>query len=136
MNMKKKYFLALVSVITLFTGTTFSQCTETPEPKVLLVGDSWAWFMNTEATINSVLKTWGHSNYRYVSNATLAVNGAQTDDVMKASTEAEILHQLTINPSISVVDLSIGGNDFLGDWKVSMTQGQTDTLMNAVFGRL
>jgi hypothetical protein len=134
--MKKIYLLVFVSVISLFTRTAFSQCTETAEPRVLLVGDSWAWFMNTETTINNVLKTWGHSNYRYVSNSTLSVNGAQTDDVMKASTEAEILHQLTINPTINVVDLSIGGNDFLGDWKVSMTQAETDTLMNQVFGRL
>lgn len=129
-------FLPLTFALSFFISQTFAQCTETNQPKVLLVGDSWAFFMNTEATINNVFKTWGFSNYKFISNATLAVNGAQTDDVMKASTEAEILHQLTINPSIEVVHLSIGGNDFLGDWKVSMTQGQTDTLRDAVFERL
>jgi hypothetical protein len=117
-------------------GKAFSQCAETPEPKVLLVGDSWAWFMNTEATINNVFKTWGHSNFRYVSNSTLAVNGAQTDDVMKPATEAEILNQLNLNPSIEIVHLSIGGNDLLGDWKVSNTQAQTDSLFDNVFGSL
>lgn len=133
--MKNNYLLAFIAFL-LFTGKTFAQCTETPQPKVLLVGDSWAWFMNTEATINNVFKTWGFSDFRYVSNATLAVNGAQTDDFMQAATQAEILHQLTINPTIEVVHLSIGGNDFLGDWKVSMTQGQVDTLENNVFERL
>lgn len=128
--------LPLTIAFCFFITQAFSQCTETNQPKVLLVGDSWAFFMNTEATINNVFKTWGFSNYKFISNATLAVNGAQTDDVMKASTEAEILHQLTVNPSIEVVHLSIGGNDFLGDWKVSMTQGQTDTLRDAVFERL
>ncbi len=132
--MKKIYLLLLV--VFGITFRAFSQCTETPTPKVLLVGDSWAWFMNTESTINNVFKTWGFSNYKFISNATLAVNGAETQDVMKATTEAEILHQLTINPSIEVVHLSIGGNDFLGDWKVSMTQGATDTLQNEVFERL
>jgi hypothetical protein len=55
---------------------------------------------------------------------------------MKASTEAEILNQLTNNPTIEVVHLSIGGNDFLGDWNVNMTQQQTDSLMYEVFDRL
>ncbi len=135
--MKKNYLLAFALLISLpFSGKLLAQCTETPQPKVLLVGDSWAWFMNTEATITNVFKTWGFSDYRYVSNATLAVNGAQTDDFMQAATQAEILNQLTLNPSIEVVHLSIGGNDFLGDWKVSMTQGETDTLVNNVFERL
>jgi hypothetical protein len=130
----KKLYLLLTAFA--FAAKTFAQCTETPEPKVLLVGDSWAFFMNTEATINNVFKTWGHSNYKFVSNATLAENGAQTDDFQKADKEAEILNQLTLNPSIKVVHLSIGGNDFLGDWKKSYTQGHTDTLMDEVFVRL
>lgn len=129
--------IILLSLTFLFYfSNVFSQCAETNLPKVLLVGDSWAFFMNTESTINNVFKTWGFSNYKFISNATLAVNGAQTDDIMKASTEAEILRQLTNNPSIEVVHLSIGGNDFLGDWKVSMTQAETDTLRNQVFERL
>ncbi len=128
--------LPLTIALCFFITQSFSQCSETNQPKVLLVGDSWAFFMNTESTINSVFKTWGFSNYKFISNATLAVNGAQTDDVMKASVQNEIQNQLNANPSIEVVHLSIGGNDFLGDWKVSMTQGQTDTLRDAVFERL
>ncbi len=126
----------LLLLLTLGFSKGFAQCAEQSEPKVLLVGDSWAWFMNTESTINSVFDTWGHSNYTFVSNATLAENGAQTDDFQKADKQAEILNQLTSNPSIEVVHLSIGGNDFLGDWKVSMSQGATDTLEDAVFVRL
>lgn len=132
--MKKLYLLLLAVFVTALQVN--SQCTETPKAKVLLVGDSWAWFMSTESTINNVFKTWGFSNYKFVSNSTLAVNGAETDDVMQASTEAEILNQLTNNPSIEVVHLSIGGNDFLGDWNVNMTQQETDTLMYHVFDRL
>jgi len=117
-------------------GKIFSQCTETSEPKILLVGDSWAWYMNTDGTINTVLKTWGHSNYKFISNANLAINGADTKDFIKPDAEAEILNQLTLNPTIEAVHLSIGGNDFLGDWNVSMTQAQTDSLTDGVFVRL
>lgn len=131
----KKIFLLLLS-FSLFVTQTFSQCAETPQPKVFLVGDSWAWFMSTQSIINSVLKTWGHSNYTFVSSAVVAENGAETDDFLKADKKAEIQNLLNQNPSIEVVHLSIGGNDFLGDWNVNMTQGQTDTLTGNVFLRL
>src|SRR5690554_113817 len=32
----------------------FSQCSENEETKVLLIGDSWAFFMNVDGTINNV----------------------------------------------------------------------------------
>ena len=128
--------ILLLLMIGFSSSKIFSQCTETSEPRVLIVGDSWAWFMYTESSLNFALTKWGHSNYTQVSNSTLAVNGAQTPDVMKATCEAEILHQLTINPTIDVVHLSIGGNDFLGNWNVSMTQGQIDTLTAGVFANL
>ncbi len=123
-------------LLTFSFGKTFAQCTEVNQPKVLLVGDSWAWFMNTDGTINNVFKTWGFSNYKFVCNATLAVNGADTKDFIMPGAEAEILNQLTLNPTIEVVHLSIGGNDFLGDWNVNMTQAQTDSLTDNVFVRL
>jgi hypothetical protein len=92
--------------------------------------------MNTESTINYALKRAGHSNYTFVSNSNLAVNGAQTDDVMSTATENEIRTQLAANPSIDFVHLSIGGNDFLGSWDTSMTAGQVDTLFDNVFVKL
>ena len=113
-----------------------AQCTEPPVPRVLLVGDSWAFFMNTESTINYALTRGGHSNYTFVSNSNLSVNGAKTDNVMSSATETEIRNQLNQHPSIDFVHLSIGGNDFLGGWDTSMTQAQTDTLMTNVFVKL
>ncbi len=132
--MNKLYLLLLIVFITPFRS--FSQCTETPTPKILLVGDSWAWFMSTQSIINIELKAWGHSNYTFVSDAIVAENGAQTDDFLKADKKVEIQTLLNNNPSIEVVHLSIGGNDFLGDWNINMTPGQTDTLTSNVFLRL
>ncbi len=132
--MKKTYLLLLVVLATTFN--TFSQCTETSTPKILLVGDSWAWFMSTQSIINIELKAWGHSDYTFVSDAIVAENGAETNDFLKADKKAEIQSLLNANPTIEVVHLSIGGNDFLGDWNISMTPGQVDTLTSNVFTRL
>jgi hypothetical protein len=131
----KKYLLLLLVTI-LSTTTSFAQCTETPQPKVLLVGDSWAFFMSVDRTINNVFKRWGHSNYTYITNTVIAENGAETDDFLKPDKQSEIQRLLDENPSIEVVHLSIGGNDVLGDWNINFTQQQTDSLKLSVEGRL
>lgn len=133
--MLKKYFLLFIAFgVTFFPA--FSQCAETDQTKVLLVGDSWAFFMGVDQTIDNALQRWGHSHYKFFTNATIAENGAETDDFLKPDKQAEIIAQLDAHPEIEVVHLSIGGNDFLGDWNVNFTQAQTDSLMQAVEVRL
>lgn len=115
---------------------SFGQCAETDETKVLLVGDSWAFFMGVDQTIDNAFEKWGHSHYKFFTNATIAENGAETNDFLTAAKQDEIQAQLDANPSIEVVHLSIGGNDVLGDWDVTYTQAQTDSLVDAVRVRL
>lgn len=133
--MIKKYFLLVVTFL-VTSLPAFSQCAETDQTKVLLVGDSWAFFMGVDQTIDNALQRWGHSHYKFFTNATIAENGAETDDFLKPDKQAEIIAQLNAHPEIEVVHLSIGGNDFLGDWNVNFTQAQTDSLMQAVEVRL
>lgn len=128
--------LLLLLAMNFFSANVFSQCAEASQPKVLLVGDSWGFFMNFEQTLNKVLKKYGHSNYTYVTSGVIVENGADTYDFLLPAKQNEIRNLINQNPSIEMVHLSIGGNDFLGDWKVSNTQGQTDTLEDEVFVRL
>ncbi|MCW5898632.1 MAG: T9SS type A sorting domain-containing protein [Flavobacteriales bacterium] len=115
---------------------THAQCVESTRTRVLLVGDSWAFFMGVDQTINEVLNKWGHSNYRYYTNLTLAENGAETDDFLQPGKLAEIQARLDADPDLRVVHLSLGGNDVLGDWHTSFTPAQTDSLKAAVYDRL
>lgn len=132
--MDKRFTLCLA----LLTATlvSFGQCSETAEPKVLLVGDSWAFFMTVDQTFNNVFRKWGHTDSEFYSNITLAENGAETDDFLTQEKQDEIALQLTQKPSIEVVHLSIGGNDVLGDWNINFTQQQTDSLKLSVQNRL
>src|SRR5690554_7167636 len=68
----------------------FSQCSENEETKVLLIGDSWAFFMNVDGTINNVYSDWGHSNVKYYTNLTLSENGAETVDFLTRSEERRV----------------------------------------------
>ncbi|MBN9293998.1 MAG: T9SS type A sorting domain-containing protein [Flavobacteriia bacterium] len=113
-----------------------AQCTETDVTKILLIGDSWAFFMNVDGTINDVAKDWGHSNVKYYTNLILSENGAETDDFLKPEKVTEMTNRLTTMPDLKAVHLSIAGNDFLGSWDVHYTQAQTDSLYDGVVGRL
>ena len=128
--------LSSAFVFVLFTSLVSAQCAENATNKVLLVGDSWAFFMGVDQTLNTVLERWGHSDARFVTNLVLAENGAQTDDFLEADKQTEITNQLLDNPSIKVVHLSIGGNDVLGDWNIDMTAEETDSLEASVSERL
>lgn len=103
---------------------------------MLLVGDSWAFFMGVDGTINDALNKWGHSDKEFLTNLVVAENGAETDDFLTAEKQNAIQDLIDDNPSIDIVHLSIGGNDVLGDWHVSFTQQATDSLKQAVFTRL
>ena len=128
--------LLLACLLLVLHTESVGQCSEPTRNKVLLVGDSWAFFMGVDQTINDVLEKWGHSGSRYYTNLTLAENGAETDDFLGAEKQAEIADQLLNDADIKVVHLSIGGNDVLGDWNVNFTEAQTDSLEQAVFLRL
>ena len=132
--MKKIFTLLLL--VSFGHGWANAQCVEIPKNRVLLVGDSWAAFMNGDQTITNGLKNVGHSDKKFTSTLTIAENGAQTDDFLRADKQTDIQNIIDANPQIDIVHLSIGGNDLLGDWDVSMTQAQTDSLALAVRYRL
>lgn len=131
----KRLFTALILVL-IGTAQTFAQCVEVPSNRVLLVGDSWAAFMNADQTINDGLANVGHSDKRFVSNVQIAENGADTWDFIDGQKQDAIQAIIDVNPDIEIVHLSIGGNDLLGDWHVSFTQQQTDDLAAEVEERL
>lgn len=129
--MKLLLFLAIL-VFTILPVHSISQCSENQEDEVLLVGDSWAFFMGVDQTINDVFEQWGHSDKKFFTNLTLAENGAETVDFLQQGKQDEIEQQLLDKPSIEIVHLSIGGNDVLGSWNTNMTQAQTDSIKNQV----
>jgi len=135
LSLMKRHLLAGIALL---ASVQFSsaQCTEEDNPKILVVGDSWAAFMNNDGTITNALRRWGHSDKRHLSNAIVAENGSETNDFLEASKQTEIQSLLLANPTIEVVHLSIGGNDVMGDWDVTFTQAATDTLEAQVTVRL
>lgn len=111
-------------------------CEEINQNKILMVGDSWAFFMLVDGTFNRVFEKYGFSNYKFVSNETVSENGARTNDFLEADKLNEIKNLLNENPDIEAVHLSIGGNDVLGNWNVNFTQQELDDLVDLVYGQV
>jgi len=131
-----KRFLLITIISLLAKSNSYSQCTETDVTRVLLVGDSWANFMGIDQAVNINLEKWGHSNYKFLTNAILAENGTETTDFLQPAKLNEIAAQLSANPSIKIVHLSIGGNDVLNEWERTWSTAKTDSLLDSVYSRL
>lgn len=101
------------------------------EPRVLLVGDSWA------------AQQWGDGSHRLVFDA----NGATSAGVVGATTTesgstaaqwaqparlATIQQVLDAAPGIDTVQVTIGGNDFLDAWSTQMTPAQVEALKEQI----
>lgn len=131
-----KKFAFSLSFFFLLSIKSFSQCEEPSEYKVLLVGDSWAFFMGVDGTINNALSNYGHSGYKFLTNAVVAENGSETDDFLTLEKQNEIQRLLDENPSIEAVHLSIGGNDVLGTWNTGYSETETEALKEEIGARL
>jgi lysophospholipase L1-like esterase len=99
---------------------------------VLLVGDSWAYLMNYDSIIDTVFDNHGRSDLNAKGDTT-AINGSTASDWTQPAYLQLITDELDANPSIEVVQLVIGGNDFLagqsgGGWYQGMTQTAEDQL--------
>ncbi len=99
---------------------------------VLLVGDSWAEIMWTFDVIDSVFDNHGRADLNAKGDLT-AISGSKASEWAQAAWLQSITDELDANPTIEVVQLVIGGNDFLagasgGGWFQGMGQAAEDQL--------
>ena len=111
-----------------------------PEPKVLIAGDSWAQYMYDDGTHNEMFNKFGHPDYDLLgqslgsnpgagyTGSEYAISGSEARewaDMVNYPWVDNVINEITNNPSIETVILSIGGNDILaaksdGGWYKDM----------------
>lgn len=89
-------------------------------PKVLLIGDSWAAQQWSDQAHALVFAEHGADQHG-VLGATTTESGSTAAQWASAERLATIGQALTDNPSIDTVQLTIGGNDFLDAWSVTLS---------------
>jgi hypothetical protein len=107
---------------------------------VLLVGDSWSFYMYLDQTLERLFDRRGHGDLRAV-GARTARSGSKAKHWTAPDYLVRIDEELAANPTIGVVQVTLGGNDFLagengGGWYATMTQQDEDALLATVVANL
>jgi hypothetical protein len=131
--MKKTLLISLIFSLKLLNAQT--PCNVTTN-KILLAGDSWAWFPMIDSTLKHNLHKYGFTDAGFYSNNTLSVNGKKTKYFLETATLNAIDVALDDNPDIDIINLSIGGNDFLNKWTTAMSPSTSDSLLEAIARRM
>lgn len=128
--MKALYLIS--SILLLITNINYSQCNDN-EHKILVLGDSWAFFSWSNNSYNENMKRFGLSDKTAYSTATLSVNGTKASNFFTDQARVqELTDALNNNPTIEYVHFSLGGNDILGTYNVSNTIAQNQQDYNAL----
>ena len=106
--------------------------------RVLVVGDSWAEFMWDDRSLRNVFAEMGHGDILEKGDVT-AISGSTAAQWVDPGMLQLITDELTANPTIELVQLTMGGNDFLagqseGGWFVGMPQEDLDALFDQIAG--
>ena len=99
--------------------------------RVLIVGDSWAEFTWAFGSVDAALAAVGHPDKIAVGDVT-ALGGTTAADWNTPAYQSLIQQELMAHPTIDVIHLSIGGNDFLGAWNTGMTEAEEQALYTTI----
>lgn len=125
----KSIYLAQVCIfiVTLLIGVACSAAT----PRILMVGDSWAWFMYMDRSLQQALSNEGLGEYEEMGLYT-TVPGSTAAQWTNPKWLLNVKRELELYPSIDIVHLSLGGNDFLNHWYLGMPEAEKSALYEQV----
>ncbi len=125
--------LVLLGVLLAVLGGTAAEATTN---RVLLVGDSWTGAMWSYRNLRDTFVAAGFSDPVEKGDVT-AIGGTTASWWAQPANLALITSELNNNPTIDMVHLSMGGNDFLagqssGGWYLTMGSSAENTLFNTI----
>lgn len=126
--------LILLALLFLSINLNAQNC-NTSKNRIIIVGDSWAYFPWSYGSLDDNLNKYGFTDAKAYSNSALSVNGRKAKNMTDTTIIADIQQAINANPYANIINLSIGGNDFLGAWNNSMTQMQTDSILDIIIDR-
>ncbi|HOS03657.1 MAG TPA: SGNH/GDSL hydrolase family protein, partial [Candidatus Hydrogenedentes bacterium] len=109
-------------------------------PRVLLLGDSWAGAMWTRNTFARLFADPAFSASIPAGSTAkgdvTTVNGGTAYDWQDPARLALLGQELASNPTIDIVHVSLGGNDFLSTYKTSDTPEQRSAKFDSIIANL
>ncbi len=100
--------------------------------RILLIGDSWADIEWTNRSFQQALQNAGLGQFE--ENGIIAIGGSTADQWANNGTYLDnITTMMTTNPTIDIVFMHLGGNDFLGASPAPATEGELEAFWDGVF---
>jgi hypothetical protein len=118
-----------VYLITLLLSVSFLSYSQ--DKRVLLVGDSWAQFQFADGSHEDVFAANGYPNIDVIGLLTTE-SGSRASDWAQPDKLQIIVAELEANPTIDTVQVTLAGNDFLGNWTAGMTEMQILALQQQI----
>lgn len=122
----------ITSLLTFATFIANAQCNPNTE-KMLVIGDSWAFFSWSGDSYNENLNRFGFSDVSCYSSNGLSVNGAEAADYFTdANRVQELKNYINSNSDLKWVHFSLGGNDALANWNKDMNTTEENAVLDAI----
>ncbi len=101
-----------------------------PKKKVMLVGDSWAFFMHINGSVNAVLKErklddkWKQTALEFPGTTAEQWNDGFSGTAWKSALHAN----LATKPDVDVIMITLGGNDLINLFNTSLTEAEIESV--------
>jgi len=100
-----------------------------PIPRILVVGDSWSFFLYNNRSLQRALQEAGLGEFEEVGLYT-SVPGSTVEQWIQPRWLGQIEKELDRHPTVDIVHLMIGGNDFLRRWDRDMDEEAEEALFD------
>ena len=108
-------------------------------PRVLDVGDSWAFFpyaLQSPPALEEVLALPEFNLGQYLEDGSIGLTNIFAEG-WDSPEQKELIHErLVALPTLDICHVSLGGNDFVHGWKRQMTEEQKDALFDEVIDHI
>ncbi|MBI1317674.1 MAG: hypothetical protein GC168_01840 [Candidatus Hydrogenedens sp.] len=104
-------------------------------PRIMLMGDSWAWYMWLNRSFQQALQEEGLGEFEEIGNFT-AIPGSTSFQWVDEKWLEQARKELEAHPTVDIVHLSIGGNGFLRGWHGGMPDAERDKLYGQIINNI
>lgn len=122
----RRYCIEIVAILLIAASSVHAGT-----PRILMVGDSWAWFMWINRSFQGALERAGLEEFEERGNYT-TVPGSTSKQWLNPQWLSNVTRELELHPTLDIVHLSLGGNGFLRGWRPDMSEEKRDALFQSV----
>lgn len=129
--MTKHPCIKVLAVLLAIGAAAFAAAEQDATPRIMMVGDSWAWFMFINHSLRDALADEGLGQFKEEGMYT-TVPGSTAAQWTNPKWLEQITTEMARVPTADIIHLSLGGNDFLRQWHIEMSDADRHALFTQI----